>query len=221
MGTDSLRRPAADVEPTAGRRVRCLMASESFGCHGITRSRQGGFLERDCRCSFCRQRAWSFGWCLACTARGPGATGQGLGVLHEARGLEQYSQPLVSTSLPPWSGLTRKGSGRSRYWVSVTGTLRRGRMRPGGVRTCREDPGPGYASGPVSTQRTSVSPPSMSPAGIPRNSAVLARLVGACAVLMSAPWAPAPARPFSSARRRIQDDQPYRGFPPERVSQVT
>lgn len=55
----------------------------------------------------------------------------------------------------------------------------------------------------------------------PRNSAVLARLVGACAVLMSAPWTPAPARPFSSARRRIQDDQPYRGFPPERVSQVT
>ena len=91
----------------------------------------------------------------------------------------------------------------------------------GGVRICREDPGPGYASGPVSTQRTSVSPPSMSPAGIPRNSAVLARLVGACAVLMSAPWTPAPARPFSSARRRIQDDQPYRGFPPERVSQVT
>ena len=36
----------------------------------------------------------------------------------------------------------------------------------GGVRTCREDPGPGYASGPVSTQRTSVSPPSMSPARI-------------------------------------------------------
>ena len=55
----------------------------------------------------------------------------------------------------------------------------------------------------------------------PRNSAVLARLVGACAVLMSAPWTPAPARSFSSARRRIQDDQPYRGFPPERVSQVT
>ena len=83
-------------------------------CHGISRSRQGGYLERDCRCSFCRQRAWSFGWCLACTARGPGATGQGLGALHEARGLGQYSQPLASASLPLRSGPTRKGSGRSR-----------------------------------------------------------------------------------------------------------
>ena len=164
---DSLRRPAADVEPAAGRRVRCLMASESFGCHGITRSRQGGFLERDCRCSFCRQRAWSFGWCLA--------------VLHEARGLLGkvwvYSMwragaRVVLTTLgqyipTPVEWADPKGLGSEPvlsqcHWDLAQGADEAG----GGVRTCREDPGPGYASGPVSTQRTSVSPPSMSPARI-------------------------------------------------------
>ena len=196
------------------------MASESFGCHGITRSRQGGFLERDCRCSFCRQRAWSFGWCLA--------------VLHEARGLLGkvwvYSMwragaRAVLTTLgqyipTPVEWADPKGLGSEPVLSQCHWDLAQGADEAGGQdlprrpwTRLRKRPG---------VHTADISEPAVDESGKdPRNSAVLARLVGACAVLMSAPWTPAPARPFSSARRRIQDDQPYRGFPPERVSQVT
>ena len=53
----------------------------------------------------------SLGWCLACTARGAGATGQGSGVLHRGGVLVQYTQPLISTPPPSCSRPARGGAG--------------------------------------------------------------------------------------------------------------
>ena len=53
----------------------------------------------------------SLGWCLACTARGSGATGQGSGVLHRGGVLVQYTQPLISTPPPSCSRPARGGAG--------------------------------------------------------------------------------------------------------------
>ena len=43
-----------------------------------------------------RGRTRALWWYLACTARGVGATGRDVGVLHGGRGLVQYAQPLAS-----------------------------------------------------------------------------------------------------------------------------
>ena len=53
----------------------------------------------------------SLGWCLACTARGSGAAGQGSGVLHRGGVLVQYTQPLISTPPPSCSRPARGGAG--------------------------------------------------------------------------------------------------------------
>ena len=51
----------------------------------------------------------SLGWCLACTARGSRATGQGSGVLHRGGVLAQYTHPLISTPPQSCSRPTRGG----------------------------------------------------------------------------------------------------------------
>ena len=54
------------------------------------------------------------GWCLACAARGWGATEGGSGVLHEGPGFVQYAPPLASSAPPSCSaGWPGVGVGRN------------------------------------------------------------------------------------------------------------
>mgnify|MGYP001648675183 CR=1 FL=1 len=65
------------------------------------------------------------------TARGSGATGRGLGLLHRGRGFVQYAQPPASRSPPSWSGPARgRRPGLSRRRTTA-GRLRRNQKGPG------------------------------------------------------------------------------------------
>ena len=158
-------RPAADSTSAAGRRMRCLVASESFG---VMASQEAG-----------RAGISSAIVVVRSVGSGLGRLGGAWRVLHEDRGLLGkvwvYSMRRGDSSSThnPWPvhpypcGVGRPERARVGAGVeSVPLGPCAGADEAGGVRICREDPGPGYASGPVSTQRTSVSPPSMSPAEI-------------------------------------------------------
>ena len=158
-------RPAADSTSAAGRRMRCLVASESFG---VMASQEAG-----------RAGISSAIVVVRSVGSGLGRLGGAWRVLHEDRGLLGkvwvYSMRRGDSGSThnPWPvhpypcGVGRPERARVGAGVeSVPLGPCAGADEAGGVRICREDPGPGYASGPVSTQRTSVSPPSMSPAGI-------------------------------------------------------
>ena len=116
-------------------------------------------------------------------ARGLGATGKGVGVLHMGGGFVQYARPLASRSPPSWSGAVRGRcpglSGRR-----ATARRQRGNQKGPGRSQAAGDEGAQphdqdltrprgveHVSSPVSTALTSTSPPSARPVGtvgIPR-----------------------------------------------------
>ena len=101
------------------------------------------------------------------TARGSGATGEGAGVLHEVRGFVQYAQPLASTPPPSFSRPARGGARPEPMMrqCHLTPVQEEDRSQAGqGGKSYSPGPGLDHAGGPVSTQRTSTSPPSRRPA---------------------------------------------------------
>ena len=111
----------------------CLMASESFGCHDISRHRSGvGLPDGRAAASVCRSGVPRSLWWLTassgCTARGWGTTGRELGVLGVGGAFVQYAQPLASRSRPSWSRPTRADSRRDRSQIMTTRTLPRWRV---------------------------------------------------------------------------------------------
>ena len=112
------------------------MASESFGCHDISRRRWGASVGWESCCfGLLEGLPRSLWWLTAssgCTARGVGVTGRGWGALWVVGAFVQYAQPLVSGSRPSWSRPTRADSGRSRRRTMTTGTLCRQRAGSGG-----------------------------------------------------------------------------------------
>lgn len=112
------------------------------------------------------------------TARGSGATGRGLGILHQGRGFVQYARTLASRSPPSWSGAARgRRPGLSRRRT----TARRLRGNQKGPGRSQADGGEGtqphdqdltrprgieHVSSPVSTALTSGVPPSKRLSGI-------------------------------------------------------
>ena len=131
----------------------------------------------------------SFGWCLACTARGSGAAGQGSGVLHRGGALVQHTQPLISTPPPscsrpaetrapePQAGPEPALSQCHQVLVQEPEGARQGQMGPdlGGVpESRRKDRGLDHARGPASTQRTLSLVDT--PGGDPRRSAIFSLL---------------------------------------------
>ena len=131
-------------------------------------------------------------------ARGLGATGKGVGVLHMGGGFVQYARPLASRSPPSWSGAVRGRcpglSGRR-----ATARRQRGNQKGPGRSQAAGDEGAQphdqdltrprgieHVSSPVSTALTSTSPPSARPVGtvgIPR---ILPGLRRRCGVDVSA-----------------------------------
>ena len=112
------------------------------------------------------------------TARGLGATGKGVGVLHMGGGFVQYARPLASRSPPSWSGAARgRRPGLSRRRTTAR-RLRGNQKGPGrsqaeggeGAQPHDQDltrpRGIEHVSSPVSTALTSTSPPSARPVGI-------------------------------------------------------
>ena len=152
------------------------MASESFGCHDISRHRWGGSARWESCCfSLSEGVPRSLWWLLAssgCTARGWGATGGGWGALWVGGAFVQYAQPLASRSRPSWSRPTRTDSRQSRRPTMTTGTQRRRRAGNGGGRPVTETPAHAARApdsllrGPVSTALTSTSLPPKHPAEI-------------------------------------------------------
>ena len=127
----------------------CLMTSESFGCHDISRHRLGASARWESCCFDLSEVVSRSLWWLpaspGCTARGWGATGGGLGVLVVGGAFVQYAQPLASGSRPSWSratrGPSRASSGRSRRPTMTTRTLRRWRAGSGGGEPVTGSPG--------------------------------------------------------------------------------
>ena len=87
----------------------CLMTSESFGCHNISRHRWGASARWESRCFGLSEGLPASS---GCTARGWGATGGGLGVLVVGGTFVQYAQPFASGSRPSFSRPTRADSGQ-------------------------------------------------------------------------------------------------------------
>ena len=159
----------------------CLMTSESFGCHDVSRHRLGASArwERDGRAaaSACRSRLTRSLWWLpassGCTARRWGATGGGSGALRVGGTFVQYAQPLASGSRPSWNRSTRAGSRAEpasnhdhRAPAQTAGRGRWGRACDGGAGLCRTNHGLSLLRGPVSTALTLTTLPSKHPAGI-------------------------------------------------------
>ena len=132
------------------------------------------------------------------TARGPGATGKGVGVLHMGGGFVQYARPLASRSPPSWSGAAReRRPGLSRRRTTAR-RLRGNRKGPGrsqaaggeGARPHHQDltrpRGVEHVSSSVSTALTSAVPPSKCPAGIVGIPRILPGLRRRCGVDVSA-----------------------------------
>ena len=131
------------------------------------------------------------------TARGLGATGKGVGVLHMGGGFVQYARPLASRSPPSWSGQARgRRPGLSRCRATA-GRLRGNQEGLGRVSGCgrwgqgrlalRPRPrGVERVSSSVSTVLTSAVPPSKCPAGIVGIPRILPGLRRRCGVDVSA-----------------------------------
>ena len=89
----------------------CLMTSESFGCHDISRHRLGASAGwESCCIGLSEGLPRSLWWLPASsgrTARGWDATGRGSGALRVGGALVQCAQPLFSGSRPSWSRPTR------------------------------------------------------------------------------------------------------------------
>ena len=135
-------------------------------------------------------------------ARGLGATGKGVGVLHMGGGFVQYARPLASRSPPSWSGAVRGRcpglSGRR-----ATARRQRGNQKGPGRSQAAGDEGAQphdqdltrprgieHVSSPVSTALTSGVPPSKPQReSLEFQGSSPARNAGAG--LMSAPWTPA------------------------------
>ena len=143
----------------------CLMTSESFGCHDISRHRSGvGLPDGRAAASACRRGVPRSLWWLPAssgrTAQGWDATGRGSGALRVGGAFVQYAQPLASGSRPSWSRPTRADSGRSRRRTMTTGTLCRQRAGSGGGGPMTEASGCAVGTpdsllrGPVSTALT-------------------------------------------------------------------
>ena len=169
----------------------------------------------------------SLGWCLACTARGAGATGQGSGVLHRGGVLVQYTQPLISTPPPSCSRPARGGAGPGAGVESVPSGpcagARRGQTGADGA-----GPGRGARIPPQGPWTRSRARPGVHAADIipcryaRRGSPEICDLFSACdacAVLMSAVWTPTTCQASFVGSPSPQDDQPHPGVPLERVSQ--
>ena len=117
----------------------CLMTSENFGCHDISRHRWGASVTWEICCFGLSEGVpWSLWWLTAspgCTAREWGATGGGWGALRVGGAFVQYAQPLASRSRPSWNRPTRAKSGQ--LWEGPKPnpdhqTLRRRRAGDGG-----------------------------------------------------------------------------------------
>jgi len=108
------------------------MASESFGCHDISRHWWGASSGWESCCfGLLEGLPRSLWWLTAssgCTARGVGVTGRGWGALWVGGAFVQYAQPLASGSRPSWSRPTRADSRRDRSQIMTTGTLPRWRV---------------------------------------------------------------------------------------------
>ena len=131
-------------------------------------------------------------------ARGLGATGKGVGVLHMGGGFVQYARPLASRSPPSWSGAVRGRcpglSGRR-----ATARRQRGNQKGPGRSQAAGDEGAQphdqdltrprgveRVSSSVSTVLTSAVPPSKCPAGIVGIPRILPGLRRRCGVDVSA-----------------------------------
>ena len=140
----------------------CLMTSESFGCHDISRHRLGASARWESRCFGLSEGLPASS---GCTARGWGATGGGLGVLVVGGTFVQYAQPLASGSRPSFSRPTRADSGqlwtgpasshRLQAPAQAAGRGQWGRTYHGGAELCRRNPGltpaqPGVHSADIS-----------------------------------------------------------------------
>ena len=117
-------------------------------------------------------------WAKTSIARGLGATGKGVGVLHMGGGFVQYARPLASRSPPSWSGAVRGRcpglSGRR-----ATARRQRGNQKGPGRSQAAGDEGAQphdqdltrprgieHVSSSVSTVLTLAVPPSKRPSGI-------------------------------------------------------
>ena len=131
-------------------------------------------------------------------ARGLGATGKGVGVLHMGGGFVQFARPLASRSPPSWSGAVRGRcpglSGRR-----ATARRQRGNQKGPGRSQAAGDEGAQphdqdltrprgveRVSSSVSTVLTSAVPPSKCPAGIVGIPRILPGLRRRCRVDVSA-----------------------------------
>ena len=104
--------------------LRCLMTSESFGCHDISRHRWGGPAGGGAASASRSGLTRSLWRCKALSgrnARGWGATGRGSGALWVGGAFVQYAQPLASRSRPSWSRPTHADSGRGRRPTTTKG----------------------------------------------------------------------------------------------------
>ena len=132
------------------------------------------------------------------TARGLGATGKGVGVLHMGGGFVQYARPLASRSPPSWSGAARgRRPGLSRRRTTAR-RLRGNQKGPGRSQAAGDEGaqphdqdltrprGIEHVSSPVSTALTSTSPPSARPVGIVGIPRILPGLRRRCGVDVSA-----------------------------------
>ena len=153
------------------------------------------------------------------TARGAGATGGGLGLLHRGRGFVQYVQPSASRSPPSWSGPARGGEGSHRRRATAgrlrgnqAGTrngrseVRQGKERPApGARAPARPPGPRQTSRSRARQQLSVHGADISgpavevPSGNRWNSADSSRLATSVRRSCQRHGYRRPARPLSTA----------------------
>ena len=123
----------------------CLMTSESFGCHDISRHRWGGPAGWESCCfSLSEGLPRSLWWLPASsgrTARGWGAAEGGWGALWVGGAFVQYAQPLASRSRPSWSRPTRAHSWRTRRRAIASRPKRRRRSGNGAGEPVTEAPG--------------------------------------------------------------------------------
>ena len=206
------------------------MASESFGCHDISRHRSGvGLPDGRAAASACRRGVprslWWFTSSSGCTARGVGATGRGSGALRVGGAFVQYAQPLASRSRPSWSRPTRAHSWRTRRRAiaSVLRHWRRAGSGGGGPVTeasgCAVGTPDSLLRGPVSTALTLPSLPANHPAEIV---GILRFFLGEQSRLganVSAVDTDAPPDLFPLSSPSPPGPPACPGFPPERVSQ--